>query len=56
MGTKSDFEEMNRYLEQNNVHFDVLLVDDPFTFDKAQDAYERLESGKSHGKVIIKIE
>jgi D-arabinose 1-dehydrogenase-like Zn-dependent alcohol dehydrogenase len=56
MGTRSDFEGMNRYLEQNKIHFDVLLKDDPFTFDKAQDAYDRLESGKFYGKVIIKIE
>lgn len=55
MGTRDDFEEMNRYLEEKKVHFDSLLVDEPFTFANAKDAYNRLESGKFHGKIVIKV-
>lgn len=54
MGTRDDFEEMNLYLEEKNVHFKSLLVDEPFAFAEADKAYERLESGKFHGKIIIK--
>lgn len=56
MGTRSDFEEMNRYLEENSIHFKPLLVDVPFTFADAQKAYERLASGKFYGKIVIKTE
>lgn len=56
MGTRKDFEDMNRYLEEKEVHLDALLVDRPFTFADAKAAYERLESGKFHGKIVIKME
>ncbi|KAF3046207.1 hypothetical protein E8E11_009006 [Didymella keratinophila] len=56
MGTKNDFEEMNRYLEEKKVHFNPLLVDEPFAFADADKAYARLESGKFHGKIVIKTE
>jgi D-arabinose 1-dehydrogenase-like Zn-dependent alcohol dehydrogenase len=56
MGTKNDFEEMNQYLEEKKVHFNTLLVDEPFTFADADKAYARLESGKFHGKIVIKTE
>jgi D-arabinose 1-dehydrogenase-like Zn-dependent alcohol dehydrogenase len=55
MGTRDDFEEMNRYLEEKEVHFDSLLNDEPFAFANAKSAYKHLESGKFHGKIIIKI-
>jgi D-arabinose 1-dehydrogenase-like Zn-dependent alcohol dehydrogenase len=55
MGSKADFEEMNCYLEEKKVHLDPLLVDRPFSFDNVKDAYDRLESGKFHGKIIIKV-
>ena len=56
MGTRNDFEEMNHYLEEKNVHFDNLLVEKPFAFADAKAAYDRLESGKFYGKLIIKID
>ncbi|KAF2016914.1 GroES-like protein [Aaosphaeria arxii CBS 175.79] len=56
VGSRLEFEDMNRYLEENEVHLSPLLVDQPFTFAKAQDAYDRLESGKFHGKIIIKLD
>jgi D-arabinose 1-dehydrogenase-like Zn-dependent alcohol dehydrogenase len=56
MGTKNDFEEMNHYLEEKKVHFSPLLVDEPFAFADAEKAYARLESGKFHGKIVIKTE
>lgn len=55
MGSKADFEEMNRYIEEKKIHFDPLLVDRPFSFANARDAYDRLESGKFTGKIVIKI-
>jgi D-arabinose 1-dehydrogenase-like Zn-dependent alcohol dehydrogenase len=56
MGTQKDFEEMNAYLEEKQVRLDALVVDRPFSFANAKDAYDRLESGKFYGKIIIKIE
>lgn len=55
IGTKADFEEMNHYIEEKKVHFDALLVDRPFPFANVKDAYDRLESGNFHGKIVIKI-
>lgn len=56
MGSRADFEEMNSYLEEKNVHFTPILVDKPFAFADSKAAYDRLESGKFHGKIVIKIE
>ncbi|KAF1933712.1 GroES-like protein [Didymella exigua CBS 183.55] len=56
MGTRDDFEEMNRHLEEKKVHLAPLLTDEPFTFANAEKAYERLESGNFHGKIVIKTE
>ena len=56
MGTRKDFEDMNRYLKEKDVHLDALLVDRPFAFADAKAAYDRLESGKFHGKIVIKME
>lgn len=56
VGGRLDFEDMNRYLEEKKVHFSELLVDRPFAFANSQDAYDRLESGKFYGKIIIKLE
>lgn len=54
IGTKKDFEEMNSYLEEKKVHFNPVLVDEPFSFADADKAYARLESGKFQGKIVIK--
>ncbi|KAJ8116749.1 hypothetical protein OPT61_g1883 [Boeremia exigua] len=56
MGTRKDFEDMNRFLEEKKVRFDSILVDEPFAFANAKDAFDRLESGKFHGKLIIKFD
>ena len=56
VGSRSDFEDMNRYLQEHKVHFDRLLVDEPFAFADAKEAYARLESGEFHGKIIIKTD
>jgi D-arabinose 1-dehydrogenase-like Zn-dependent alcohol dehydrogenase len=55
MGSKADFEEMNRYIEEKKIHFDLLLTSSQFSFANAIDAYNRLESGKFHGKIVIKV-
>ena len=55
MGTRNDFEEMNRYLEEKNVHFDALLEEKSFKFEDAEKAYQCLASGKSRGKIVIEM-
>ena len=55
MGSKADFEEMNRYIEEKKISFDPIVVDRPFSFANVKDAYDRLESGKFHGKIVIKV-
>jgi hypothetical protein len=47
---------MSRHLEENKVRFNRLLVDQPFAFADARDAYACLELGKLHGKIIIKMD
>ncbi|KAH7074114.1 hypothetical protein FB567DRAFT_597275 [Paraphoma chrysanthemicola] len=55
IGSKAQFEDMNRYIEENKVRFDVLVNHRPFAFAEAKDAYALLESGKFHGKIVIKV-
>lgn len=54
MGSKADFEEMNRYIEQKKIHFESLL-DRSYSFANVKDAYNHLESGRFHGKIVIKV-
>lgn len=55
MGSKADFEEMNRYIEDKKIRLDPLLAHPAYSFDQVQQAYDRLESGKFTGKIIIKV-
>jgi NADPH:quinone reductase-like Zn-dependent oxidoreductase len=55
MGSKADFEEMNRFLEENKVTLGPAL-DSVFPFSKSKQAFSYLHSGKHTGKVVIKME
>lgn len=55
MGSRKDFEEMNRYLEEKKVSLKTLLADKQFAFDDARDAYDCLASGNFQGKIVIKV-
>lgn len=55
MGSKLDFEELNRFLEEKKVEDLCILIDRTFTFDEAKAAFEYLELGKHVGKVVITL-
>jgi len=53
-GTKFDFQDLNKFLEEKNVRLDA-LIGRVFKFDVAKEAYAFLEAGKHTGKVVIKV-
>ncbi|KAF2797485.1 GroES-like protein [Melanomma pulvis-pyrius CBS 109.77] len=53
-GTKFDFQDVNKFLEEKNVRLDPIL-DRTFNFDDSKAAYKYLEAGKHVGKVVIKV-
>lgn len=55
MGSKAEFEEMNRFISERKMSFSELLVPEMFSFADAKAAYSRLESGKFTGKIVIKV-
>ncbi|KAH7069879.1 hypothetical protein BKA63DRAFT_90456 [Paraphoma chrysanthemicola] len=55
IGSKAQFADMNRHIEEKKVQFDTLVFDRLFAFAEAKDAYALLESGKFHGKIVIKV-
>lgn len=52
VGSKQDFQDVNRFLEEKRVRLDR-IIDRTFAFDDAKAAFEYLESGKHMGKVVI---
>jgi D-arabinose 1-dehydrogenase-like Zn-dependent alcohol dehydrogenase len=54
VGSKADFEEMNRFIEEKGTKFDIIL-DKVFKFEDAKKAFDLLESGKFSGKIVIKV-
>ncbi|KAF2255106.1 GroES-like protein [Trematosphaeria pertusa] len=52
VGSKQDFQDVNRFLEEKRVRLDP-IIDRSFAFDDAKAAFEYLESGKHVGKVVI---
>jgi NADPH:quinone reductase-like Zn-dependent oxidoreductase len=53
LGTRNQFKEMNRFVEEKKIK---LAVDDQvFELAGAREAYERLQAQKHFAKVIIKI-
>jgi len=55
VGSRLDFEELNKFLEEKNVRLDK-VIDRVYSFDDAPAAFERLISGAHTGKVVIKLD
>lgn len=53
MGSRMDFEELNKFLEDKSVKLDALIDHRRFTFNNAPAAFDYLLSGKHTGKVVI---
>jgi D-arabinose 1-dehydrogenase-like Zn-dependent alcohol dehydrogenase len=54
VGSRADFEDMNKHIEEKGVKFDVIL-DQVFKFEHAKKAFDVLKSGKFSGKIVIKV-
>lgn len=54
VGSKVDFENMNRFLEEHRVQLRP-LIDRVFGFQESPEAFEYLYSGKHVGKVVIRV-
>lgn len=52
VGSRDDFEAMNRMIE---VHRIEPVIDEVFEFDRAADAYRKLEAAKHVGKIVIRV-
>lgn len=50
VGSRSDFEQMNRVISQHRIH---PVIDQVFTFEQAGEAWAHLESGSRFGKIVI---
>jgi NADPH:quinone reductase-like Zn-dependent oxidoreductase len=53
VGSRLQFEEMNRAIEANDIH--PLLDDRVFVLDQAREAYQYLWDQKHIGKVVLRI-
>lgn len=51
-GSREMFEEMNAFIEQNNIK---PVIEKTFTFDEIKDALKYLESGAHFGKIVVKF-
>ncbi|KAF2258919.1 GroES-like protein, partial [Lojkania enalia] len=54
VGSKSDFEEVNSFLEEKGVKLDT-IIDRIFQFDDAKAAFDYLVSGNHVGKIVIRV-
>ncbi|EGY16033.1 hypothetical protein VD0002_g4045 [Verticillium dahliae] len=54
VGSKLDYQRMNRFIEEKNMSL-TPLIDKVFAFDDSAAAFDYLYSGQHTGKVIIKI-
>lgn len=52
VGARDTFEQFVRCIAANQIQ---PVVDEVFEFDRARDAFEKLESGKHFGKIVIRI-
>ncbi|GME29155.1 uncharacterized protein B0J15DRAFT_284958 [Neofusicoccum parvum] len=53
-GSRKDFEDLNKFLEEKNVQLDS-IIDRTYAFEDCPAAFEYLYSGKHVGKVVIKL-
>ena len=54
VGSRHDFEQMNRVIEVNQLRFDT-IIDRRFPFEQAGKALEYLWSGNHVGKIVIEL-
>jgi D-arabinose 1-dehydrogenase-like Zn-dependent alcohol dehydrogenase len=52
VGSRADFEEMNRYLDEKKVKLTPAL-DRVYKFSESKEAFDHLLSGKHTGKIVI---
>src|SRR5688572_2992896 len=52
VGSRADFEAMNRFLAQHKIH---PVIDRVFSFEEAAKAYDFMDNGSYIGKIVIKI-
>ncbi|KAH6847755.1 hypothetical protein B0I37DRAFT_431554 [Chaetomium sp. MPI-CAGE-AT-0009] len=55
VGSKVEFEALNRFLEERQVRLDPLIDDKVFDFEDSQAALDYLWSGNHAGKVVIRL-
>ncbi len=54
VGSRLQFEEMNRAIEANDIH--PVVDDKVFTLDEAREAYQYMWDQKHFGKLCVKID
>jgi NADPH:quinone reductase-like Zn-dependent oxidoreductase len=52
VGSRADFEAMNRLLSENKI---TPIVDRVFAFEEAQQAYDFMDNGSYVGKIVIRV-
>jgi NADPH:quinone reductase-like Zn-dependent oxidoreductase len=52
VGSRKDFEAMNAFIGEHELH---PLIDRVFEFDRAQDAFDAMQSGDFMGKIVIRL-
>jgi D-arabinose 1-dehydrogenase-like Zn-dependent alcohol dehydrogenase len=52
VGSRADFEAMNRFLTQHKIR---PLVDRVFPFEDAAKAYDFMDNGSYMGKIVIRL-
>ena len=52
VGSREDFEVMNAYISKHKIR---PLVDRVFEFERAQDAFDHMQSGSFMGKIVIRL-
>lgn len=53
LGTKQQFEDMNRFIEEKGI--DIAVDDEIFKLENVKEAYRKLEAQKHFSKIVIKI-
>jgi NADPH:quinone reductase-like Zn-dependent oxidoreductase len=53
VGSREDFEAMNAFISEHEIH---PLIDRVFDFEQAQNAYDYMDSGSFMGKIVIRLQ
>lgn len=51
MGSDQDFEHMRQFVKENKIR---PIIDQMFTFEEAEEAFDRMKEGKQLGKIVLK--